>query len=77
MEKRDEVRLTVQDAIPEAHLREQRPRQLIWHVSHDILPVSVLFSRMEAAREENSSVFRFVPLHSESSTRNRCIVGIV
>lgn len=55
-EAQDEVIWKVQVSIPEAQLREQRPRQLIWHVKLNSLSVSILFSRMEAIRIACTSV---------------------
>jgi len=51
-----EVLRSVQSAIPEATLREQRPRQLIWHIKPNLLPISAIFSRMEIARSTSSMV---------------------
>lgn len=56
VETRVEVLQSVQTAIPEATLREQRPRQLVWHIKPDILPISTLFSRMETARAMTNMV---------------------
>ena len=46
----------MQSALPEARLREQRSRQLIWHVKSNVLSVSALFSRMESARVATNMV---------------------
>lgn len=58
-----EVKHCVESAIPEAQLREQRSRQLIWHVPPNTLPISVLFGKMEAARAVtpmvNANTFSF------------------
>ena len=40
----------IHSTIPEAQFREQSYRQLVWHIQPDVLPISVLFQRMEAAR---------------------------
>ena len=53
---------SVQAAIPEARLREQRPRQLIWHVKPNTLPISVLFNKMEEARTTSNMVKYFYHL---------------
>ncbi|XP_059350163.1 phospholipid-transporting ATPase ABCA1-like [Daphnia carinata] len=46
----------VQLAIPEARLRERRSRQLIWHIQPNVLSISALFNKMEAARETTNMV---------------------
>lgn len=46
----------VQSVLPEARLREQRSRQLVWHVPHNVLPISEMFRRMETARQTNFRV---------------------
>lgn len=51
-----EVLLSVQAVLPEATLREQRPRQLIWHVKPNVLPISALFGKMETARQNSRMV---------------------
>lgn len=50
LETSGEVMQSVQSFIPEARLRERRPRQLIWHVQPNTLQISTLFKRMEEAR---------------------------
>lgn len=52
----EEVLQSVRRFIPEATLREQRPRQLILHIKPNVLPISDLFSRMESARSESNMV---------------------
>lgn len=51
-----EILQSVQRTIPEARLREQRPRQLVWHVPPNVLPISALFGRMEAVRKTTNMV---------------------
>lgn len=46
----------VQLAIPEASLREQRSRQIIWHVKPNALAISALFKRMETVRRDSNLV---------------------
>lgn len=46
----------VQLAIPEARLRERRSRQLIWHIQPNVLSISSLFNKMEAARVTTNMV---------------------
>lgn len=50
VETMGEVLQSVQSLIPEARLRERRSRQLIWQVQPNLLQISTLFQRMEAAR---------------------------
>ena len=57
-----EVKHCVQSAIPEALLREQRSRQLIWHVPPNTLPISALFERLEATRRASSMVIFYYHL---------------
>ena len=45
-----EVVQCIQSTIPEARLQEQRHRQLVWHVLPNVLSISAMFHRMEAAR---------------------------
>lgn len=75
IETRAQVMQSVQAAIPGARLREQRPRQLIWHVKPNTLPISVLFSKMEEARTTSNMVFniflfifRYIALHINFKT---------
>lgn len=56
MESISEILQYVQTAIPEARLRERRSRQLIWHIQPNILPISALFNKMEAARATTNMV---------------------
>ena len=56
METVGEVKHCVESAIPEAQLREQRSRQLIWHVPPNTLPISTLFERLEATRRTSPMV---------------------
>ena len=51
-----EVLQSVQSAIPEAALQERRPRQLIWNIKLNVLPISELFKRMETIRMNNDKV---------------------
>lgn len=46
----------IETAIPEAHLRERRSRQLIWQIQLNVLPISTLFNRMETARAATNMV---------------------
>ena len=59
MSTEGEVLQSVQRAIPEARLREQRPRQLVWHVPPNVLPISVLFAKMEEARKITNMVRKY------------------
>jgi ATP-binding cassette subfamily A (ABC1) protein 1 len=54
-----EVLQRVESLIPEAQLRERRSRQLIWHVKPNLLQISTLFQRMEAARKVTPMVREF------------------
>lgn len=56
VESVSEILLCVQSAIPEAKLREKRSRQLIWHIGPNILSISTLFNKMEAARATTDMV---------------------
>ena len=54
-----EVLQRVETLIPEVQLRERRSRQLIWHVKPNLLQISTLFQRMEAARKVTPMVREF------------------
>jgi ATP-binding cassette subfamily A (ABC1) protein 1 len=54
-----DVLQSVQSAIPEARLRERRSRQLIWHIQPNVLSISSLFNKMEAARAATQMVSHF------------------
>lgn len=58
-----EVLQRVESLIPEAQLRERRSRQLIWHVKPNLLQISTLFQRMEAARKVTPMVREFWNFH--------------
>ena len=54
-----DVLQSVQSVIPEARLRERRSRQLIWHIQPNVLSISSLFNKMEAARAATQMVSHF------------------
>ena len=58
LESSGEVMQSVESLIPEARLRERRPRQLIWHVQPNTLQISTLFKRMEEARTATPMVIQ-------------------
>lgn len=56
MEAVGDVLQYVQLNIPEARLREQRSRQIIWHIKPNVLTIATLFQKMEEARVATSLV---------------------
>jgi ATP-binding cassette subfamily A (ABC1) protein 1 len=54
-----DVLQSVQSVIPDARLRERRSRYLIWHIQPNVLSISFLFNKIEAARAATQMVSHF------------------